>query len=42
MDEVLRQLYENGSGNEWDGSEGQTMQDFLDLAGLTEEDIKID
>ena len=42
MDEVLRQLYENGSVNQWDGSEGQTLQDFLDIAGLTEEDIKID
>ncbi|MBP5606810.1 MAG: hypothetical protein J6X66_00895, partial [Lachnospiraceae bacterium] len=42
MDEVLRQLYENGSFNEWDGSEGQTMQDFLDIAGLTKEEIEID
>ena len=42
MDEVLRQLYENGSFNQWDGSEGQTMQDFLDIAGLTKEDIEID
>ena len=42
MDAVLQELYERGDFNTYDGSSGVTFQDFLDIAGLTEEDLNID
>jgi hypothetical protein len=42
MDEVLKKLYDKGSYNMFDGTSGVTFQDFLDISGLTEEDLNID
>ena len=41
MDKVLQELYsKKGEYLEW--GNGCTMQDFLDIAGLTEEDLEIE
>ncbi|MBE5922836.1 MAG: M1 family metallopeptidase [Lachnospiraceae bacterium] len=42
MDKVLKKLYDSGHGNMFDGTPGVTYEDFLNLSGLTEEDLNID
>ena len=49
MDEVLQKLYSvndgnlfGGEENMFDGTSGVSFQDFLDISGLTEEDLEIE